>query len=71
MILFTAGFPYALFVFISFFTTPPKYHFRIAESFINSIDNKQVKDLFDVVFFFQIKFYNQFSRKIINTVLRY
>jgi hypothetical protein len=35
MILFTAGFPYAVFVFISFFTTPPKYHLRIAYTFIN------------------------------------
>ncbi|CAF0841219.1 unnamed protein product [Rotaria sordida] len=35
MILFIAGFPYALFVFISLFTSPPKYHFRIAYAFIN------------------------------------
>jgi hypothetical protein len=35
MILFIAGLPYALFVFISFFTTPPKYHFRIAFAFID------------------------------------
>jgi predicted membrane protein len=31
----TIGFPYALFVFISFFTSPPKYAFRIAYIFIN------------------------------------
>jgi hypothetical protein len=29
----TIGFPYALFIFMSFFTTPPKYHFRIAYIF--------------------------------------
>ncbi|CAF1181561.1 unnamed protein product [Rotaria sordida] len=32
----TIGFPYALFVFISFFTTPPKYHFRIAYIFVDT-----------------------------------
>jgi hypothetical protein len=31
----TTGFPYALFVFISFLTTPPKYHFRIAYIFVD------------------------------------
>ncbi len=35
MILFTAGFPFGLFAFMSFFTTPPKYHFRIAYAFID------------------------------------
>jgi hypothetical protein len=34
-ILFTLGFPYALFIFISFFTIPPKYHYRIAFLFID------------------------------------
>lgn len=34
-IIFTIEFPYALFVFLSFFTTPPKYHFRIAWIFID------------------------------------
>jgi hypothetical protein len=34
-ILFTLGFPYALFILMSFFTTPPKYHFRIALIFID------------------------------------
>jgi hypothetical protein len=29
-ILIILGIPYAIFTFISFFTTPPKYHFRIA-----------------------------------------
>ncbi|CAF0888361.1 unnamed protein product [Rotaria sp. Silwood1] len=32
----TIGFPYALFVFISFFTAPPKYHFRIAYIFVDT-----------------------------------
>ncbi|CAF1092661.1 unnamed protein product [Adineta ricciae] len=32
---FIIDFPYALFLFISFFTTPPRYHFRIAYVFIN------------------------------------
>jgi len=35
MILLTLGFPYALFIFMSFFTIPPKYHFRIALIFID------------------------------------
>jgi hypothetical protein len=35
MILFTSGFPYALFMFMSFFNHIPKYHFRIAYLFIN------------------------------------
>ncbi|CAF1552688.1 unnamed protein product, partial [Rotaria sordida] len=30
------GFPYALFIFISFFTTPPQYHFRIAYIFVDT-----------------------------------
>ncbi|CAF1039421.1 unnamed protein product [Rotaria sordida] len=30
------GFPYALFIFISFFTIPPKYHFRIAYIFVDT-----------------------------------
>jgi len=34
-ILLILGFPYALFLFMSFFTTPPKYHFRIAYIFID------------------------------------
>ena len=34
-IIFTIEFPYALFLFISFFTSPPKYHFRIAWIFID------------------------------------
>ena len=29
------GFPYALFIFVSFFTRPPKYHFRIAYIFVD------------------------------------
>jgi hypothetical protein len=29
------GLPYTVFVFISFFTSPPKYHFRIAVIFMN------------------------------------
>jgi hypothetical protein len=29
------GFPYALFIFVSFFTSPPKYHFRIAYIFVD------------------------------------
>ncbi|CAF4035806.1 unnamed protein product [Adineta steineri] len=33
MILVILCFPYALFIVISFFTTPPKYHFRIAYIF--------------------------------------
>ena len=33
--IFTIGFPYALFLFISFFTSPPKYHFRIVWIFID------------------------------------
>ncbi|CAF1469547.1 unnamed protein product [Adineta steineri] len=32
----TLGFPYVLFTFISFFTTPPKYHFRIAYIFADA-----------------------------------
>ncbi|CAF1008275.1 unnamed protein product [Adineta steineri] len=32
----TVGFPYALFVFWSFFATPPKYHFRIAYIFVDA-----------------------------------
>ena len=31
--LIAIGFPYALFIFISFFTSPPKYHFRISYAF--------------------------------------
>jgi hypothetical protein len=31
----TIGFPYAFFVFLSFFTTPPKYDFRIAYIFVD------------------------------------
>lgn len=34
-IIFTIEFPYALFLFISFFTTPPQYHFRIAWIFVD------------------------------------
>jgi hypothetical protein len=34
-ILLTLGFPYVLFVFMSFFTNLPKYHFRIAFIFID------------------------------------
>ncbi|CAF1105105.1 unnamed protein product [Rotaria sordida] len=34
-ILVTLGFPYAIFVFMSFFNRTPKYHFRIAFTFIN------------------------------------
>jgi hypothetical protein len=32
----TVGFPYALFVFISLFTSPPRYHFRIAYIFVHA-----------------------------------
>ncbi len=32
----TIGFPYALFVFLSLFTNPPKYHFRIAYIFVDA-----------------------------------
>lgn len=35
MVLFAAGFPYTLFAIISFFSTPPTYHFRIAYSFLD------------------------------------
>jgi hypothetical protein len=35
IILITIGFPYALFVFMSFFHSAPKYHFRIAFLFID------------------------------------
>jgi len=31
----TIGFPYAIFVFLALFTTPPKYHFRIAYIFVD------------------------------------
>jgi hypothetical protein len=31
----TIGFPYALLIFISFFTHPPKYDFRIAYIFVD------------------------------------
>jgi hypothetical protein len=31
----TIGFPYAIFIFVSFFTSPPKYHFRIAYIFVD------------------------------------
>jgi hypothetical protein len=31
----TIGFPYAIFLFVSYFTTPPKYHFRIAYIFVD------------------------------------
>ena len=34
-ILFILCFPYAMFIFISFFTSIPKYHFRIAFLFID------------------------------------
>jgi hypothetical protein len=30
IILITLGFPYTIFFLMSFFTNPPKYHFRIA-----------------------------------------
>ncbi|CAF1209960.1 unnamed protein product [Adineta ricciae] len=35
-IIVTIGVPYGIFVFISFFTTPPKYHFRIAFIFTDA-----------------------------------
>ncbi|CAF0988873.1 unnamed protein product [Adineta steineri] len=35
MILFKSDFPYGLFAFISFFTTPPKYYLRIVFVFVN------------------------------------
>ncbi len=35
MIIFILDFPYALFLFMSFFISPPIYHFRIAYIFIN------------------------------------
>ncbi|CAF1417276.1 unnamed protein product [Adineta steineri] len=35
-ILIIFGLPYTIFILISFFTEPPKYHFRIAGIFINS-----------------------------------
>ena len=31
----TTGFPYAVFIFMSLFTVPPRYHFRIAYIFVN------------------------------------
>ncbi|CAF3905383.1 unnamed protein product [Adineta steineri] len=31
----TIGFPYAIFIFMSLFTSPPKYHFRIAFIFVD------------------------------------
>ncbi|CAF1069551.1 unnamed protein product [Adineta steineri] len=34
-ILLITGFPYEFFILLSFFTTPPKYHFRIAFIFID------------------------------------
>jgi len=34
-ILLTLGIPYTVFIFMSFFTTPPKYHFRIAFAFVD------------------------------------
>ncbi|CAF4261441.1 unnamed protein product [Adineta steineri] len=33
--LITFGLTYAIFIFMSFFTQPPKYHFRIAYIFVN------------------------------------
>ena len=35
-ILVILGLPYTSFIFMSFFTDPPKYHFRIAGLFISS-----------------------------------
>jgi hypothetical protein len=35
-ILVILGLPYTVFIFMSFFTDPPKYHFQIAGLFINS-----------------------------------
>jgi len=35
-ILVILGLPYTVFIFMSFFTDPPKYHFKIAGLFINS-----------------------------------
>ncbi|CAF1049244.1 unnamed protein product [Adineta steineri] len=35
MIIFILDFPYALFIFISFFNAAPKYHFRIAYIFVD------------------------------------
>jgi hypothetical protein len=35
MIIIVMGCPYGIFIFISFFTSPPKYHFRIAFIFID------------------------------------
>jgi hypothetical protein len=32
----TIGFPYALLVSISFFTSPPTYNFRIAYTFVDA-----------------------------------
>ena len=34
-ILITLGMPYIIFMVISFFTTPPKHHFRIAYTFVD------------------------------------
>ncbi|CAF1095752.1 unnamed protein product [Adineta steineri] len=34
-VLLTIGFPYAFFILMSFFTTPPKYHYRIAFLFVD------------------------------------
>ncbi|CAF4755978.1 unnamed protein product, partial [Rotaria sp. Silwood2] len=34
-ILVILGFPFVLFILMSFFTNPPKYHFRIAYLFID------------------------------------
>ncbi|CAF1179998.1 unnamed protein product [Rotaria sordida] len=47
MILFTLCFPYTMFIFLSFFTDPPKYHFRIAYIFID------VSFLFVIIALFQ------------------
>ena len=35
IVLITLGLPYTIFFFISFFTNPPKYHFRIAFLFVD------------------------------------
>ncbi|CAF1362584.1 unnamed protein product [Adineta steineri] len=35
MILVALGFPYTIFIFMGFFTSPPKYHFRIAYIFVD------------------------------------
>lgn len=71
IILATIEFPYALFVFMGFFTKPPRYHFRIAWIFmdISSLVVTIVLFLFTEPFQISIKKLLKFRRNLIPPAL--